>query len=164
MFMCSVVAWSCSPQSCSLCIVGLLCSKHILTSRLPLGKLDITIHSLWICPTSVPRPLTVPCLSCEIQENTDHVHSLIRAVTLWIIGPKSLTYFNFCPVRPVSVSAGMHMPPFWSTSNISCRMFAASCCATFHRADCAFRTILTILICCTQRILIKIWSAIFFQS
>lgn len=38
---CSPLAWSRTPQSCPLCTVGLLCGEHLLTSRLPLGKLHI---------------------------------------------------------------------------------------------------------------------------
>lgn len=60
----SPLAWSCSPQSCPLCTVGLLCSEHLLTSRLPLGKLPILVLVQLSCCFQLLGCTCVPLSNC----------------------------------------------------------------------------------------------------
>lgn len=48
--VCSPVAPSCPPQSCTVCVAGSLCSEHVAPSGLPLGKFCFTNTRTQWCP------------------------------------------------------------------------------------------------------------------
>lgn len=95
-FISSLLAWSCPSQSCTLCIVGFLCSKHLLTSRLPLGKClsFLSFLNTYTCVTMLPclifayfnlcQPLfyfsQTSCVSAEM-----HLHPFLKHIKHFIV-------------------------------------------------------------------------------
>lgn len=47
--VCSPVAPSCPPQSCTVCVAGSFCSEHVAPSGLPLGKFCFTNTCTQLC-------------------------------------------------------------------------------------------------------------------